>query len=111
MELLKQPHCRLKLVHCLLRQWRSPYERLPAGRKALAELSHDFLQTPLGEYFLTQLSVHYNALHQAAESEELSLAQKAMKIERAAGVKFAIDWFTSRDALLAQGYFKDEEAA
>jgi hypothetical protein len=75
--------------------------------KHIATLSSEFLKTELGELFVEQLSLHYNNLHQEAEGDSLTIEQKAMKIERAAGVKFAITWLTSRDELLAQGYWKD----
>ncbi len=74
--------------------------------KREAELVHDFLGTELGEHYLTQLSLQYNGLHQAAESEALTFEQKALKVEKAAGVKVAIDILTQADALHEAGYFK-----
>jgi hypothetical protein len=76
--------------------------------KHIASLSAEFLKTELGELFVQQLSLHYNNLHQQAEEDGLSIEQKALKIERAAGVKFAITWLTSRDKLLAEGYWKED---
>ena len=75
--------------------------------KHVATLINQFLETELGQLYVEQLSVHYNGLHQAAEAQGLDIEHKALLVERAAGVKFAITWLTSRDELLAQGYFKD----
>ena len=74
--------------------------------KRLAEAIKDFTASDLGQDYLTALGLQYNGLHHAAESEDLSIEQKAMKIERAAGVKWAIDYLTSRETLLDQGYYK-----
>lgn len=77
----------------------------------VARLTHDFLETDLGKHHLAQLSVQYNGLHQEAESEKLSIEQKALKIERAAGLKIAIDLLTGPERLLAQGYFEKVKPA
>lgn len=71
----------------------------------VAEQVQAFLATPLGKRYLQTLSVQYNNLHQEAESEALTPGQKAAKIDRAAGVKFAINWLTDREALRAAEYF------
>lgn len=74
--------------------------------KALAELAKAFQDDPFGSYVLTQYSLQYNALHQQAESPSLSAEQKAMLIERAAGVKWAIDLITTKVKLMDEGYTK-----
>lgn len=79
---------------------------LKSDAKRIAELVSEFLETDLGEHYLATLGVEYNGLHQEAESESLTASQKAMKIERAAGVKFAINWLTQRKTLLDGGHLK-----
>jgi len=73
--------------------------------KKVAELCQIFLSSEFGKYYITQLSLQYNALHQEAEKHGLSLAQKAMCVERAAGVKLAIDFLQERARLLEGGHF------
>lgn len=79
--------------------------------KQLAELAQAFLETDFGQYYLQVMSVQYNALHQAAESKELSIEQKALQVERAAGLKWAINWLTNQDQLLKQGYYEEKPDA
>jgi hypothetical protein len=76
--------------------------------KQVAQMAHDFLETPFGKYFINHLSVQYNGLHQEAEDPSLSPAQKAYKVERAAGIKVAINFLLERDQLLQADYYKDK---
>lgn len=76
--------------------------------KQIAEMASSFVESDFGQYYLTQMNLHYNALHQASESEDLSLAHKAYKVERAAGLKFAISWLTGKDSLLKSGYYDEK---
>lgn len=71
----------------------------------LAKAISKFLSTELGEQFLTTLSLHYNDLHHQAEDVALTAEQKAMKVERAAGVKWCIDYLTQRQKNLEDGYW------
>ena len=48
-----------------------------------------FLATDLGQYYITQLSLQYNDLHQKAERD-----RDIMHVVEAAGVKRAIDFLT-----------------
>lgn len=81
--------------------------------KDLALRIKDFIETDLGEQYLTSLSLQYNVLHQRAEAEGLSMEQKAFLVERAAGLKTAITYLTSRAEQLDKGYYdeKKEDAA
>lgn len=68
----------------------------------------EFLATDFGTQFIGVLSGKYNDLHHEAESEQLTPAQKGMKVERAAGVKWVIDYLVERDRLLKEGYFDEK---
>lgn len=70
-----------------------------------------FLKTELGEYFVTVLNTFYNDLHHQAENESLTAEQKAMRIERAAGVHWAINFFIERKRLLESGHFDKQREA
>lgn len=59
---------------------------------------YDFIRSDLGQHCLTQWSNKYNELHHTAEGEGLTPAQKAAKVDRAAGLKIAIDFLTTRAA-------------
>ena len=73
--------------------------------KQLSELANEFVESPFGKHYLAQLALVYNALHQEAEREELTTEQKAMKVERAAGLRVAIDYMTGKQKLLQGGHF------
>lgn len=75
----------------------------------LAKACAEFIETDFGAFYIQQLSLQYNALHQAAESEEMSVERKALTVERAAGLKKAIDFLTTRSALSAAGYHEEPE--
>jgi hypothetical protein len=77
----------------------------PIEAKRLAEELQAFLATPLGKHILQAFSLRYNTLHQAAEDEWLTAEQKGLKVERAAGVKWAITYLTSRPQLLSEGFY------
>ena len=63
---------------------------------AISEQAKAFLASPFGKQYIAALGMQYNGLHQDAEREDLSPSQKAMKVERAAGVKFAISYLEER---------------
>ena len=63
---------------------------------AVSERVKAFLVTPLGKQFMLVLHTEYNDLHQAAEAAT-TMEQKALNVERAAGVKFAIGWLLERE--------------
>lgn len=71
----------------------------------IAERAHAFMQTEFGQLFLTSLSGIYNDMHHKAEKEDLSIEQKALYVERAAGIKVAIDWMLERKANHDRGLF------
>lgn len=77
----------------------------PLEGKDLAIEAKAFTESRFGQVLLKQLSLHYNALHQEAESEGLTVEQKVMKIERAAGAKWAIDYIMTRVKSLDEGYY------
>lgn len=72
--------------------------------KQIAEMASQFVASEFGQYYLTMLSTEYNGWHQEAEGD-LSVEQKALKVERAAGLRFAIDWLTGKDKLVKSGYY------
>jgi len=79
--------------------------------RQVAEAADAFAKSEFGERFLSALSLQYNGWHQDAESEQLTSEQKAMKVERAAGVKWAIDYVTTRQMLLKTKAYEDEPTA
>lgn len=83
--------------------------RAPLEGKQLAQHLKAFIATPLGEQLLRQLSLQYNTLHQEAEGEELTAGQKAFKVERAAGTKWAIDYIMTRVSALDKGMYDDKQ--
>jgi hypothetical protein len=68
-----------------------------------AQMASDFLDTPFGEYFMEQMGIIYNDFHQKAEGKDLNIESKAMLIERAAGIKEAIDFILTRKRNLEEG--------
>lgn len=83
---------------------------MSADPKLLAEQCAEFVKGELGTYYLKVLSVQYNAFHQQAEDASLTAEQKAGLVDRAAGLKFAIDWLTSRQQMYDRGDFNKKEA-
>jgi hypothetical protein len=77
--------------------------------KKVASDVHQFLASELGKFYIDSLAVKYNELHQTAEDEGLTAGQKAAKIDRAAGLKMAIDFLTMRNAAFERGEFEDKE--
>lgn len=77
--------------------------------KQEAEMATAFLETPFGQHYITELGLIYNGLHQDAERGDLSFEQKALKVERAAGVRQAIDWLKGRQGALKAGVFPKDE--
>jgi hypothetical protein len=82
----------------------------PLDGKKLAQDIHLFLEDELGKHLIKQLSYKYNELHQAAESEDLTIEQKALKVERAAGLKWALDYLLTRNQRFVEGYWEDPDA-
>jgi hypothetical protein len=78
--------------------------------KKRAQEAADFLKTDYGMHYLQLLSIKYNQLHQEAEAERLDASAKAFLVERAAGVKFAIDKLTENANLLREGVFREDGA-
>lgn len=76
--------------------------------KLIAEAAKAFSETDFGKHYIAQLSVIYNGLHQDAEGN-LSVEQKALKVERAAGLKIAIDFIAERVAMFDQKYFDNQK--
>lgn len=77
--------------------------------KEQAQQAKQFLNTQYGAQFITKLSLLYNNLHQEAENEGINVEAKAMKIERAAGLKIAITELTGIVDLLDQGLLEEKE--
>jgi hypothetical protein len=76
--------------------------------KRLAQLAQQFLDTVYGGWSIAKLSAIYNNLHHEAE-EAQSIDEKALKVERAAGLRLAIDLLTHDAALLETGYFDNDK--
>lgn len=81
-----------------------------ADAKSAAEAASEFLASEFGQVYIAALSLKYNSLHQEAEDPELSIERKAFLIERAAGLKLAIDYLTVRDDAVKRGDFVKEES-
>lgn len=77
-------------------------------QRLIAEAAKEFANSDFGKHFITKLSLTYNGLHHDAEKAE-TVEAKAMKVERAAGVKVAIDFISERIALLDNGHFDNKE--
>lgn len=76
--------------------------------KTSEEIGQDislFLSTDTGVRYLQALELKYNTLHRNAEEITLNIEQKAMSIERAAGVKWCIEWLTQRSISYESGYY------
>lgn len=70
----------------------------------MARLASAFLDTEYGTYYLTTLSELYNDEHHLAEKAD-SAEQKAAHVDRAAGMRRAIDLLTHDAQMLQSGYF------
>jgi hypothetical protein len=73
--------------------------------RTVAEYEADFAQSDYGQYILEKIMVQYNELHHAAEAEDIGAEAKAFKVERAAGLKLAIDLLTANANLMDSGIF------
>lgn len=71
--------------------------------KQTLEDVHAFMLSDLGKQFMVGMSAKYNDMHHKAELETMTAEQKAFYVERAAGIKFAIDWFTNRNGQYERG--------
>jgi hypothetical protein len=78
-------------------------------RKQAAELARMFTESEFGQFMMLALSQKYNELHHAAEDETLGIEKKAMIVERAAGLKIAIDFIVNRTEAAKLGEFKDDK--
>lgn len=81
----------------------------PVDAQKMSEDVHAFMLSDLGIYFMQSLSTKYNDLHHKAELETMTAEQKAFYVERAAGLKFAIDWVANRNQQHESGYFDKKE--
>ena len=89
---------------------KAPVSEQSFTAKQIAEMASSFLESDFGKLYLGYLNTQYNVLHQSAEADDLDVNRKAMKVERAAGVRFGIDWLTGKDKLLKTGYYDEKEA-
>lgn len=65
---------------------------------------HAFILSDLGKQFMAAMASKYNDFHHKAELETMTAEQKAFYVERAAGVKYAIDWMANRNQQYESGY-------
>lgn len=79
--------------------------------KQIAEEANAFIDSPFGKHFINQLQIKYNSLHHDAEHVDLSAEQKAYRVERAAGVKMAIDYLFMRRQRVESGEFDEKKKA
>ena len=68
----------------------------------LNELTYEFLRTEYGQYVVGWLSQQYNLEHQYAENEGISNEVIGQHINRAKGIKQAIDFFEHHKTLFEQ---------
>lgn len=80
------------------------------GPQQIAELADAFLESDFGKHYIQQLQLNYNTLHHEAESQNATAEQKAFLVERAAGVKFAIDYLFLRRQRVLDGEFAEDSA-
>lgn len=64
-----------------------------------------WLLTDTGKRYIDALDFKYRELHRKAEDDTISLERKGMMIERAAGVKWCIEWLTQRSVNFESGYY------
>lgn len=76
--------------------------------KQLGAFGSQFLQTPYGEYVVEKLSELYNGEHHKAE-EATTIEQKALAVERAAGIRVAIDLLTHDAAMYDAGQLTEKK--
>lgn len=76
---------------------RQPHDKPEAlDPLTVAEDVNAFLLSDLGKIYMTALNGKYNEMHHKAELETMSAEQKAFYVERAAGLKIAMNWMISR---------------
>jgi len=78
------------------------------NQEDLADLVSSFLENEGGKFYMQQLGLQYNGLHQQAESEG-DPAKQARLINQATGLKYAINWLEERKKLKDSGYFKRDK--
>lgn len=83
----------------------TPFDKPEIDPQKTAEDVHAFMLSDLGKQYMQSLSAKYNEMHHKAELETMTAEQKAFYVERAAGIKFAIDWFVNRNQQHESGYF------
>lgn len=76
---------------------------------AVAEDVNVFLQSKTGIAYLNVLQSQYNQWHHAAEQAGGTMEGKAMLVERAAGLRYAIDWLQERNDNYANGYYEKKK--
>jgi hypothetical protein len=71
----------------------------------LAEKLTAFLDGDAGPVYLNALNTEYRQLHHKSEDTSLPPYQKAYLVERAAGIKWCIDWLMTRKRNLEDGRY------
>lgn len=72
----------------------------------LAEKLQVFMEGDAGLALMTAMNNEYTQLHHKAEDNSLQPYQKAYLAERAAGIKWCIDWLMTRKQNLEAGRYK-----
>lgn len=86
---------------------KTPFDKPePIDMQKQVEDVHAFMLSDIGLSFMRSLNTKYNDLHHKAELESMTAEQKAFYVERAAGIKFAIDWMANRNQQHESGYFE-----
>jgi hypothetical protein len=70
----------------------------------IAEDIYGFMHSSTGKHLIKTFTDEYHTLHRKAE-QATTMESKAMLVERAAGVKYAIDWFQERKTNYESGYY------
>lgn len=70
----------------------------------IAEDINGFLASSTGQHLIKTLNDKYQLWHHQAEQVG-TIEGKAMLVERAAGLKFAIDWLSERNTNYENGYY------
>lgn len=89
---------------------KSPFDAVePRPIEEIAQDVNKFLLTDTGLRYLEALQTEYSSLHIQAENKDLSLERKGMLIERAAGVKWCIDWLAQRSDNFERGIYSKKK--
>lgn len=76
--------------------------------KQVAMMKKEFLSSTFGQYAAEKINELYGDLHGRAE-DAVTAEQKATYVDRAAGIKTVIQFFTADIELLDQGYFDEKK--